>query len=402
MAIRIGSWGTPELGLTEKLSSWLGGGKTQQGGSNIIPQVVQKYIAPAVKQQTGINIGSGGTTYRPPATQVLSTSTGGGLTNNGSNNAPANNQQNNTQGYIDNVNQGVNDYGSLIDADYENAMQSLSAQESGLQAQAQTAQTQIGNEFNQTSAQLTNEQATNVQGVEGQLATGEKSAFTGMQGARDLFRQTQQANIAQLSGLGISSSSVAEALAETLGVETMRRINSITGSLSEVRQNASKELSRINNYFQEKKTALSQSKDIELSKIQQGLMSGLNQINTARNQAAIDKAKQRFELISNARTAIDNINQQAQQFEQSLAQWNAQKSASLEKIVSNPEYLSSISNNLGVMNKAWAPPGWEYVPNVNGAGQVTGYTLRKKDGIDVSTPTASTPLDYTSASAWGG
>lgn len=37
MAIHSGSWfGLPDLGITEKIGSFLGSGTTSQGGSNII------------------------------------------------------------------------------------------------------------------------------------------------------------------------------------------------------------------------------------------------------------------------------------------------------------------------------------------------------------------------------
>jgi signal transduction histidine kinase len=128
-------------------------------------------------------------------------------------------------------------------------MGALGDQENLLRSQAGTGEAQIGNEYAGVKTQLGAEQATKEQGVQSELSTSETQGKTAMQEARDLFRQTQQQNIAQLSGLGISSSSVAEALAERLGVETARRIAGVSGSINEVRTNATKSWEELKTIF---------------------------------------------------------------------------------------------------------------------------------------------------------
>ncbi|MFH0863862.1 MAG: hypothetical protein V1858_02155 [Candidatus Gottesmanbacteria bacterium] len=298
---------------------------------------------------------------------------------------------------INNIDQGVSDYGKLIEEDYNIIMGGLSGQEQGIRSEAGISQEQIGNEFTGTMSQLGQEQATNVSGVESQLGTAETGAKSALQQARDLFRETQQSNIAQLSGLGISSSSVSEALAERLGVETNRRIFGISNSLQDIRQNATKELSRINNYFQERKTNLEKAKTLELSKIQQGLINGINQINTARNQAATDKARSRLELISNAKSSVDYINQQTDAFKKSLDDWNNQKTSVLKPLATDPQYAETIATNMQTLNTNYAPTGYKYVPQINGQGYITGYTLKKKEDAQAGTPGA---IDYSNPNAW--
>lgn len=222
-----------------------------------------------------------------------------------------------------------------IDADYNQSMSMLGQQWGEYQGQAAGASAQITNDAGGVTTALGAQQATGEQGVQKSLSTAEASGKNALQQARDLFRQTQQSNNAQLSALGISSSSVSEALAERLGVETARRIAGVTGGLDEVRQNATNELGRIKNYAAEKATQLAENVRIQKDQIQQALVSGLNQINTARSQAASDKARARSSLLQQVTAQVGALTQQQQQFDQSLKVWSAQKAAALVPLTTN-------------------------------------------------------------------
>lgn len=273
-----------------------------------------------------------------------------------------------------------------LEADYNQAMNELSNQESGLRGQAGIAEGQISNEAATVRTKLGQEQGIKEQGVQASLSTAETQGKGAMQQARDVFRQTQQSNIAQLSALGISSSSVSEALAERLGVETARRIAGITGSLQEVRQNATNELGRIKGYFSERSTQLQEQVQLQKSQIQQGLIQGINSINSARQQAASDKAAQRSNLLSQVSQAIASLTQQHQQFQQALQQWAQQKSAALTPIVQDPNYYNTLMNKTADINKQFATTQFSYAPNFNSQGRVTGYgrvnTRREEEDDD--------------------
>lgn len=336
-------------------------------------------------------------TYTPPPS-------GGQSTQNQSYNIPSSTQPNNSQGQVlgagttgttgtgyeerRNEIQGGQDRGNdLIEQDYNNVLGSLAGQESGLQSQAGTAQSQIENEGSKLKTQLGQEQSVKEQGVESTLATGETEATTAMQQARDLFRQTQQNNIAQLSALGISSSSVAEALAERLGVETARRIAGVTGSISELRVNSQKELARVKDYFQQKMTDVQDQIGIQKSQIQNALMEGLNKINSSRQQAATDKARARADLLQNTQRYLYDLGQQEQAFQQSLQKWAQQKQAALTPLITDPNFMNTITSATNQFNQQFAPQGFQYSPQVNTspAGNVQGqvkYTLSKNPEED--------------------
>jgi hypothetical protein len=133
---------------------------------------------------------------------------------------------------VDVINQNANEGNDLIDQDYNNAMNELAGQEELLNSTNQQAQGELTNQGQEVNTQLSKEKATNESGVQSQLSTGEKNYTSNIQQARDIFNQVQQKNVADLSALGISSSSVAEALAERLGVETARRIAGATGTIN--------------------------------------------------------------------------------------------------------------------------------------------------------------------------
>lgn len=290
-----------------------------------------------------------------------------------------------------NIQQGQDAGNSQIDADYEYAMNELGSQESGLRGQAGSAEAQITNDAAAAKTDLARNQGVQEQGVNTSLQTAEKQGTSAMQQARDLFRQTQQSNIAQLSAMGISSSSVSEALAERLGVETARRIAGVTGSIQEVRQNAVNELGRIKTYFSDKTTQLEENVRIQKDQIQQALMQGLNQINSARQMASSAKASARANLLSQVQSQIGALTQQHQQFQQSLDQWAQQKSASLTPIAQDQNYVQNLIAQTQNLNQQFAPTGFVATPSfsVDKQGSYTGQiNFNKKPTDELENPFA--------------
>ncbi len=313
--------------------------------------------------------------YNRPAPQVLGTQTRDvGVPSTGSSGAAPSSFSTAQNSVNNQVDQGLD----FIEQDYNNVLGQLAGEEQGLRGQADVAGQQIESEAGQVKTQLGQEQGVKEQGIQSQLNTAETESKSAMQQARDLFRQTQQSNIAQLSALGISSSSVAEALAERLGVETARRIAGVTGSLQEVRQNASKELARTKDYYQQRITDITNQVAVQKAQIQNSLLAGLNQINSARNQAATDKSRSRAELIQNAQSAINSLAQQQQQFEQSLKKWATSKAQSLTPIVTDPGYIQSILSAGDIRNQGFNPT--QFIQGVQGFynGDFTGQTQQSR------------------------
>jgi len=374
----------PNLTLFSSLQNY--GGNTQSQPFTLVPAVhasgadYQGNIAPPINNQsTNPYAGSySSQNYANKTPTVLGAGTGGG--DGGGNGSGPNGQ--------DVINQNASGQDDVINRDYEDTMAMLGGQEQQMLGQSAEASGTLSNEATQVTNQLANQQTVDTQGQEQQLAQGESTAASGLQGARDTFRQIQQNNIAQLSGAGLSSSSVAEALAEKLGVETARRIAGITGSLGEIRQNATKEIARIKSYYEGKATEVTQWVANEKLKITNALNAGLNQINQGRQQAATAKATARQSLLADVRSQLFTLAQQETQFQQSLKAWATQKAASTEKLITDPSSVLAYNQNINKLN---AQPGITQTNignyGVDDKGQ-TGYYAGplnsvKKDDQDV-------------------
>jgi hypothetical protein len=374
----------PDFGVTERLG--LGGGNANVINSGALAQPAFQNPAPAP--------------YTPqPVTNVpttSSTSTRGSVL--GYNNMPSNPL--NAQNAINSINNNTNTYDDLINQDYDNALRGLGEQAQGLEQQAGTAKAEIDNDFQGLMTGLGQSEGQAVAGQSAQLATAEKSSASATQQARDLFRQVQQQNVMQLSGLGISSSSVAEGLAERLGVETARRIAGISGSLQEIRTNVSKEIGNIKSVYSQRREQAEKTKVIETQKINQGLMAGLAQINAARDRASTDKARSRAELLTNAQTAINEVNQQTLAFQNSLQRIAQSRTELLQQYVTDPALIAQYQSGIARLN---AQPGitQSYLGNygVNQQGQF-GYAPGSLKSVKRDDPYGEEEVDFTNPSAW--
>lgn len=298
----------------------------------------------------------------------------------------------NTQGPTNAINNQVDAGNQQIEADYQNYLSSLTNQESSINSQAGVANQGIDTNASQARTGLQNQQATGIQGLDTQAQTANTQAASATQQARDLYRQVQQQNIAQLSGLGISSSSVSEALAEKLGVETARRIAGVTGSQQEILQNITKEKANLNDYVANKMSDLDSQVSQQKAQIQSQLMDGLNQINQARQVAASDKAARRQDLLINAQNAIATLQQQAQAFSQSLQTWQAQNTQKFSQVGQDlPQLLANLqAASAGIQGISGV--GYDVNPSINlgTSGQISGQVSAiKKNPNDILNPFAT-------------
>ena len=323
-------------------------------------------------------------TYNFPKPSVLGASTGGG----GQQYTPTVNntpQPAGQQTQYNDINQQVEDFGAIIDRDYETALGGLASQEQDLRGQAAATQGAITAGAAPVRTAIADTEATNLQGLSTQEQQTQTQSRSAIQQARDLFRETQQNNIAQLSGLGLSSSSVNEALAERLGVETARRIAGVTNSTNEIMQNISQERTRVQSFAKSKLAEVETNLQAQLTQVQQSLVSGLNQINQARQVAAADKANRRQELLSRAQSSVAQLQAQAQNFSQSLQMWETQKQSTLGEtqkfVASAPDQSglkSSINNIQGILGAGFTPE-----LSFNTRGEVSGTFRKNKEEEDL-------------------
>lgn len=383
-----GSWlGMPDYGITEAIGGLLGTPRTAQGGSNILG-TNQSSANNNNNNLNNYNISTGGPQYNPPVVNNIPTNgqvLGSGTSSSGS----GTNRNSITQNAINSVNQGVGEDTGLVQAEYDQAMNDLAGQE-------QNAYATYGNMGAQVQAQGAAQGNRLAEGKQEQLDTaaqGEQTAQQtqqqGLRTMRDTYNQLQQKNIADLSARGISSSSVAEALAEKLGVETMRRIGDITQGTQNVLNNIAKEKNRIVQVFNNKKAELDQSIALQVQDVQNKLAYALDQVRSQRGLAALQKQKGITDIAQQARQMIDSIKQNAWEYEQKLAAEAQRRTQATNDAMALLTYNQQgeaqlnpmVSNTVTALQQA--NPGLGYAPNaemIKGQPYVTGYsTYQKKE-----------------------
>jgi hypothetical protein len=289
-----------------------------------------------------------------------------------------------------NLLQRQNDLNSVFDQEYENQMSYLSSQESGLKSQSATGEAQIANDYADVTSQLGSEEATKVSGVESELKTAETESQRQTREARDLFRQQEQKNIAFLSALGISSSSASEYMAEKLGVEVAKRLSGLSGSLSEIRQNAVKEVSRIKDFYKERQTYLLKEKNTKVDALRNRLNDSLKEITNYRNMAMTAKAQRRAELAFDTNKVISALNQKYEESKMDLAEWYIKKQSALQPLTAS-DYSDVFSNQLQKLQSQFGLTDYTYNPQVSidPYGRFTGkinVNSKKTEDEDGLTP----------------
>jgi hypothetical protein len=308
--LRTGSWGTPELGITEKIGSLFGANRTDQGGSNIrgsiqsIPQSQQNLQA---QQNLFSNQSAQASKYVPPVSkninnggnsgQVLGQSTGNGFdftssvlrpdANLGGGGSPIdaiNNEFNSFNSYLDtqesSANTGFNDAKGLFDT-----------QKTNMETQYATDKT------NQT------------EGIK-------KTESLNLAKVRQLLGELQQGNAARtaISGGG----SISEVLGERFGREAQSRL----GNVMDQTQQA---ITRVNDFYNNAITKLNEIYQSSILQAKQTLDDNLSQIRLARTQSASAKQAQ---TVDAWRGYYDNLNQakiQAANFKMQYDMWKGQQ-----------------------------------------------------------------------------
>lgn len=254
-----------------------------------------------------------------------------------------------------------------IDRDYEAAMSQAAGSENVLRSEHAAGVKGIEAGYAPARTAIGEEQATREAGLTKEEQTATKSSESAMREARDVARQVQQRNIAQLSALGLSSSSVAEGLAEKLGVETARRITGITGSRDEILQNIAQERTRMGTFYKQKLTDLEGIVAAKKQELQVALMQGLDRINNIRNMAAVDKANRRAEVAQNARNALTNLEIERVKMAQAMSDWATKRAAALEdakRFVVDPTDYSAMNREVSRIADLPRVGGMYAVPDI--------------------------------------
>lgn len=325
MALRAGSWGTPEFGITEKIQSIFAPQKAMasSGGSNLIGG--QQASAPTYNYSNAQSTPTS-SPYRPTAGgSVLGSSTAARTS------SPAPAQSSGTGGaeqYINQANQSNQDLRQMeldaINAEYEQEMGRLGGLESSVRSQYGTVKGQAEQYFPQFQA-LTEQQKANdlgsLQETENVRKGESKSA---MNKARALLAELQRRQMAYMSATGNYSSSTADAFGEQFGRQAFSQLSDIQGQRDASLRQIEQERSKVNTFYNEKLLTAKQSYDKQLNDLNAQFMSQLDQINNARGAAASAKRQATMDTWRNYTNAKLQLDNQLFQYKTQYDQWKAE------------------------------------------------------------------------------
>lgn len=368
MAIHTGSWGTPELGITEAIGSLFGNSnRTAQGGSNLTSQV-GSYPTAIIGGQAlqGPGLGWSGDTYNNGAlTQDTSRSfpSGGGSTYNpvpqgytrnsqgtivqGDVNRPAQSQaesdasirerqmldQQALEGQMDAVYNPQFDYLNQTEQFYKNQLP-------GYQQEA--------NQNYDVNKQLLGTSLTNAQtGINTQETTGKRATEDAMAKARRVFMEQQIGNQQRFGGSSSAGGAMSELLARNLQSEQGqigRQATDYTQQIGQLRQQAQQK-------FDDSVLQLEQQKQKALNDIQREFDQKMMEIGSNRTQLTSAKAQMKLQALMDLRNQTFAVQQQEAQFKQALQMQLAQSQGSAGAGAGS---LTSLQNQAGTAGQNYA------------------------------------------------
>lgn len=239
-----------------------------------------------------------------------------------------------------------------IDTGYENSQAQLRMAESELGEQTAQRRNEIAASFQPSMNRLAEQETQRYQDIGQREQSAQRTKQSRVQEAYDIYNQLNQANTAKLAALGISSSSVSAALAESLGRDTAKRINDIAQKTGDYLQALDIERGSVKQYVQDRMMELEAQKANQLGQLQNTFMAGLNQIRSQSMVTEQDRANARANLLSQYQAQRVEIEKYNAQLANNITLWQLQRQASLDdagkklsQVIEDPnQYLQTLAD----------------------------------------------------------
>lgn len=371
MAIQYGSWGTPELGITEKISNLLGSGLTAQGGSNLSGNVgtlptAQVKTDAGYQQLQGPDLGWWGPVGPQTQTQTNQTPS--------QNTAPKNYQQqpqpqqqsggvnkgnlmsmfpgysgwnidsawadylatggsgkgaSAPSGFVSPEGQGygsADEYYSLIDQAYNPQYSYLNQAQQNLEMGQKTALEEAQAAFN-TQQQMAQSQKEAALGKLSETGVkGQQSYESALAQARDLYDQLQRGYGQRFGG----STSAGQAATEIANRERLKQQGLNFREFQNINQQVQSGKNEVENQFKQNMLQLEQNKQSAINQVNSDFRDKLAQITQSKGMLDSAKAQAKLTALQNLRAQVLQIQQQNMQFQQSLALQREQANIQLD------------------------------------------------------------------------
>lgn len=362
MAIHTGSWGLPDLGITEAIGGLFGVQSNQQGGSNLSGTSV---YSPVPANQTSSSVkGAGGTVSFPSqqsvagaatsTPQASSTSATGG-SGGGSGFQPGQN------GYVSPVNTDMTEINRQIDDAYNPTMGYLSQAEGNLRNDFPTILSDINAQYGLgvDQAGTAKNNAFGAIGSQQEMATQKNNDV--MADARRLYDELRRGYGQRFGG----ASSAGQAATELGNLEQQRQQGKIGRDYTNTVNQIEGQRVQVQQKYDESLKQLEVTKNTAVNEANRDFQNKMLQISQSRAETEQAKAQARLGALQDLRNKVFQINLQNQQFAQSL---QAQKASA-------DQYLSQYTTQLGQSVDQSANAVGSFNPTVSSSLQAGGGNM---------------------------
>lgn len=207
---------------------------------------------------------------------------------------------------------------SSIEAAYNQTYKDLANQESQTRGQYDVYNQQLGQQFNQAQGDIQGKQTDTMNQLSNSTAAVNQSSQNAVSDARRAYNELQQRNQAYLSAGGISSSSAAEGMQAGLSQNTLSALNNITQNKDQSLQNIATQQSSVKDFYDRQIANLMSAKQTAQDQLGLQLRTALQQIDSARGMADVQKAQAKSAAFAQAQAASTAVNQQLAQAQTGL------------------------------------------------------------------------------------
>ena len=247
---------------------------------------------------------------------------------------------------------------------YNPLFSSLDEQRRNLEAQQPGQEQQIQGAYDRGIEGVTGQQSEAQMQLAKRGTASDVAQANALANARQLYSELSQ----RYGSMFGSRSSAGPAAQELLGRETTRRFGEIGTAREQDRQAVADETARLGTWVNTQKQEWKRKKETALIDLQNTFKNQIGQINSARNTLESQKARERSQALTDARTKQAMVDQADRDFQQKLALFQAEKQSQL---TTTPAYaMNSYSSAVQGMGQYGAPQ-----MSQTGNQGTSGYTV---------------------------
>lgn len=323
-----GSWGTPDLGVTEWIQRTFAPKKAyaNSGGSNLLGS--QPAQSPSYNPQPGVDY-SPAPQYTSGGGSVLGSSSSGGSSGGTSTGTTS---TSNFEQQIQSPDQGTPDGGpselDLINSQFSDFSNFLNDQQGLAQQRFDTTQSNITTERDQAVSEAEGQRGIRDQELSNKAETGRQNERLNLQKVRQLLQDLEQRNAARVAVTG-GGGSVSEALADRFARTAQQNVGGVLQEGQRFQNDVNIEKEKVAQFYDNAVQKIKNTAQEQIDQARISLNENLSAIEGDRRASAQAKNSARYDAW---RSYYDNVNRaklQAANFKMQYDLWAQQKSAEL-------------------------------------------------------------------------